>query len=242
MGRSAKSFDVENGPARPASNDLLVKALIAFANGHDVVLWQPSGPVQAWSHWRAEPSPEERTAHTRFLEKAIADPWSALGFFRTDSSGRRRPANAVIELEQAGRDPDAPLPTSEVALQPDQNLYLCLAHMNASTTHREVLVGHRRGYTLTGYRHFKNVAAALMVGMLLVVDQSKLITDQSASYADVLSCCRWCHNFYLARKNRKGGPPNRRYCSPEHGELYHNSAGRKMIARKNKASSQREPK
>lgn len=217
-------FDLENPPVRPAGSDLLVKALLAFANADRIVLWQ-SGEIRQWSHWRAEPSTEERAAHVRFLQAAMENPWSALGFFTADNSGQPRPTNAVIEF--SGR-----IPNADCALLPDQNLYLCLEHMHASIDRSRgpFLVGRRRSYSLTDYRCYTNVASALTVAMLLLVDDSE-------PYSKALCRCKLprCQNFYLARRNPKGGPANRSYCSPEHRKEYQDSADRKKLDRGSKA-------
>ena len=71
-------------------------------------------------------------------------------------------------------------------------------------------------------RHFRDIHAVLSEGVLLLMDEHK-------PYGRTLCRCRLpsCRKFYLARRNPKGGPANRTYCSPEHREEHHNSAERK---------------
>lgn len=61
----------------------------------------------------------------------------------------------------------------------------------------------RLGY----YREFRDLHAALTNGVLLLIDPDK-------RYGRTLSKCNHCQRFYLARRNPKGGPANRLYCSP----------------------------
>jgi hypothetical protein len=212
----AKNFELSNSIVAPASDAALVDALIAFANGLEVVIYRqrPSlGQVRRWSLWREAPSPDERAAHVNFLHRLMEVPGGYMGY-TTDASGQRRPTNAAIEI------PALPRPTGERDLLPDRDFFSWLAHMGASMEHQPVLVAHRQGYSLTEFRSFQNVASALAVGMLLVMDPVR-------PFAKALCRCKWCQAFYLARKNPKGGPANRIYCSPKHRDNHHDSGARR---------------
>jgi hypothetical protein len=209
-----KSFELRNTLAAPAPDDALIEALLAFANGRNVVIWGQEKPferVDAWSRWRAVPAPDERD----FLQGLIEDPWGGMAS-RTDQAGRRRPTNAVIQL------PALLAPDRDRALLPTKDPQGWLAHMRESLERELVLVGRRQGYSLADFRSFRNVASALAFAMLLVMDQTK-------PYANTLCRCKLprCRSFYLARKNPKGGPANRTYCDPTHRDEHHNSAQRK---------------
>jgi hypothetical protein len=224
-----KCFELRNALPAPATDETLVAALIEFANGRDVVIWDQPPPlaqeVRRWSLWREQPSQDERAAHVNFLHRVTEDPWGGLGF-RTDASGRRRPSNAVIQMPPLlGRERDR-------GLLPDQDFNACLAHMNASMQRELVFVAHHHGYSLADFRAFPNVASALALAMALVMDQAR-------PFAKAFCRCKLpdCQDFYLAQKNPKGGPPNRTYCKPEHRDQHHNSAERKSAgqsARKHK--------
>jgi hypothetical protein len=71
-------------------------------------------------------------------------------------------------------------------------------------------------------RHFRDIHAVLSEGLLLLMDEQK-------TFGRTLCRCRLpsCRKFYLARRNPKGGPANRTYCSPTHRDDYHDSADRK---------------
>lgn len=71
------------------------------------------------------------------------------------------------------------------------------------------------------YRDFdNNFHALLSQGVLLLL-------DEGGRYRDDLCRCVQCGRFYLARRNPKGGPANRSYCSEQHRLDYHNSTRRK---------------
>jgi hypothetical protein len=223
-----KPFDLRNSLIEPASDAALVEALMAFANGRDVMIWgqrPPFGQVRRWSLWREQPSPDERAAHVNFLHRLMEVPGGEMGL-TTDASGQRRPTNAAIEIPALSQF------EGKCDLLPDQHFFPWLAHMGASMERQSVLIAHRQGYSLTEFRSFQNVASALAVGMLLVMDPAR-------SFAKALCRCKLpsCGRFYLASKNPKGGPANRTYCEPEHRDKYRDSAERKAAekaARKHK--------
>jgi hypothetical protein len=223
-----KQFDLQNRLISPATDAALVAAVIAFANGWDVVIWgqrPPLGQVRKWSLWREEPSADERAAHVNFFQRLMEAPGGDMGL-TADASGQRRPTNAAIEIPALSQS------NGKCDLLPDQHFFPWLAHMGASMQHQPVLVAHRDGYSFTEFRSFQNVGAALAVGILLVMDPAR-------PFAKALCRCKLpsCGRFYLASKNPKGGPANRTYCKPEHRDEHHNSAERKAAekaARKHK--------
>ena len=223
MGTKPTVYDLRNGLPNPATDDVLVEALLAFANGQKIVIWGQPRPfeyIDTWSLWRAEPSEDERAAHVAYLHGLMSDSWGGLPHIK-DNSGRRRPVNAVIRLQDLG---SAALP-AETDLFPNHDFYGWLAHMKGSIEREFVLAAYPGGYSFADFRSFKNVASAITFAMLLVMDQRK-------PYAKALSRCKLprCLRFYLAQKSPKGGPPNRTYCSPKHRDAHHNSADRKRDA------------
>lgn len=74
-------------------------------------------------------------------------------------------------------------------------------------------------------RNFRDIHAVLSQGVLLLLDPQR-------SYGKALCRCGLpsCQKFYLARRNPKGGPANRTYCSPKHRDEHHNSGERKTAA------------
>jgi hypothetical protein len=80
------------------------------------------------------------------------------------------------------------------------------------------------------HRDFEDERAAMLFAVALLFDKSK-------PFSAAISRCHYedCGNkFYLARRNPKGGPANRIYCSEEHRELGH-EAGRAKRARELRA-------
>lgn len=75
---------------------------------------------------------------------------------------------------------------------------------------------------LTNYSMYRDIHAMLSHGLLLLL-------DEQAPYGRTLCRCKLptCHRFYLAKRNPKGGPANRTYCTPEHRDEHHDSAQRK---------------
>lgn len=88
-------------------------------------------------------------------------------------------------------------------------------------------------------------AAGPRLGYLRVVEDLRygfdwallMLLDSTMPFRKALSRCAHCKEFYLARRNPKGGPANRIYCSPKCRALAHN-AGREIrreeAARKHK--------
>lgn len=223
MGMKPTAYELRNGLPAPATDDALVGALLAFANGREVAIWGQPRPfeyIDGWSIWRTDPAEDERSAHVDFLHGLMSDSWGGLPHI-TDNAGRRRPANAVIRLQDLGSG----ALRADRALLPNQDFYGWLAHMKGSMEREFVLAAHAGGYSFADFRSFKNVASAITLAMLLVMDQRK-------PYAKALSRCKLptCLRFYLAQKSPKGGPPNRTYCSPKHRDTHHNSADRKREA------------
>jgi hypothetical protein len=222
-----KTYELRNTLPAPATDDVLVEALLEFANGGDVVIWgqpRPLSQIRTWSRWRAQPSHEERAAHKDFLNGLIQDPWGGLPHV-TDRSGKRRPANAVIQLSTLGLSGRR----GDRALLPGNDFQTWLAHMTDSIEAELVLAAHPSGYSFADFRAFMNIASAMAFAMLIVMDQRR-------QYASQLSRCKLpsCRRFYLARKNPRGGPPNRIYCRPNHRDEHHNSAERKIAAQRHR--------
>jgi hypothetical protein len=83
-----------------------------------------------------------------------------------------------------------------------------------------------QGFVLGQSRDFLNARALLDYAVALTLD-AKL------PYGAALARCRLpsCGLFYVAKKNPKGGPLNKTYCTPEHRADHHNSAERKAGAK-----------
>jgi hypothetical protein len=91
-----------------------------------------------------------------------------------------------------------------------------------------IRVGHRlepnktgRGLSLRLHRYFRTSKEALDFAEMLLLDSGR-------SFGENLSRCRLpsCGKFFLARQNRKGGPPNRKFCCADHRREAHD---RKLI-------------
>jgi hypothetical protein len=210
MGISADCYDLENAITRPATDERLVEALLAFAHGSEVVIRQ-SDEVRRWSLWRERPSEVERAALVGLLQRIMRKPGGALGV----APGPWRGLDAAIELDSLVASSEYAMPVNEYQLD------TCLAHMNKSIERKFVLVPVRRGgYSLVDYPRYLNVAAALTAAMLLVADPSQ-------PYARALCRCKGCDRFYIARRTKKGQLANGVYHDPECRAKYHNSAARK---------------
>lgn len=85
-----------------------------------------------------------------------------------------------------------------------------------------------RGYAVGHVTLWSDLEGLLGYAMMLLLDAGK-------PYGAALSRCQCCGRFYLARKNRRGGPANRIYCSPAHRLEHHNSAERKAATEKRRA-------
>ncbi len=223
----SKQFELRNLMTAPASDDMLVEALLAFGNGQDVVITgQPSAAadMRSWSLRRAAPTPEERAAYKDLLRRLIETP-DAIAPGLRDPAGRWHPAFRVIRFPKSARS-KAGAPAEILP----QDFLSYFGHMSASLELEPILVARFDGYSFDVFRHFKNVASALAFATLLVLDKRN-------PYGKSLCRCKLpsCERFYLARKNPKGGPPNRTYCDPDHRDEHHNSAERKASARKPKA-------
>lgn len=73
-----------------------------------------------------------------------------------------------------------------------------------------------RGFVLGYAQEFPTLESALNYGVMLLLDISK-------PYGAALSRCgrSTCKRFYLAKRNPKGGPANKHYCSPAHRDEAH---------------------
>ncbi len=209
MGKAAKPFELENSVTDPATEAQLIEALLAFANGEDVVIRQAE-EIRRWSLWRERPAEEERAALVGVLERIMQDPRYALGI--TSEWGRA--TGAAIELKGS-------VPASDHALTVVDDLRVWFAHMSKSIEGALVLAPTRRGaFSLVKHWRYLNVASALTLAALLVADTSR-------PYAGALSRCKGCKDLYVARRTKKGKLANGVYCDPTCREQYHNSAARK---------------
>src|SRR5262249_14745523 len=86
---------------------------------------------------------------------------------------------------------------------------------------------HSHGFSLDLFNVFPDVETALCYAVMRLLDSRR-------PYWEAVSQCRLasCGRFFLARKKRGGGRPNRTYCCPEHLEEHHNSAERKAATTK----------
>jgi len=69
-----------------------------------------------------------------------------------------------------------------------------------------------RGLSLRTGNYYPDLTSALDYAVLVLLDRGR------PSYGAALSRCQLprCRNFYFAKKNPNGGPPNRLYCCPGH--------------------------
>ena len=81
-----------------------------------------------------------------------------------------------------------------------------------------VLVAGPKGYMRRYFRQFPSGATLLAEAAALFLDLDR---------RESLSRCLLCSDFYIARKNPRGGPANKTYCSPEHRRVHNNSSKRK---------------
>jgi len=193
----SERYELRNLKTTPASDDFLVDALLAFANGAEVTI--VGQPRYGEPHSKAA----DRPVYVELLKDTIGGRQSILPML-TDKDGRQRPMVAVIDL---GRS-NASLPS------PIRSL--------GSVSVKRIVVGRPRGYSLAYFRQFHTARAALAEAAMLIVDPYR-------PYGRALCRCQYpaCQKFYFARKNPRGGPPNRTYCTPKHRELHNNSSLRK---------------
>jgi hypothetical protein len=176
----------------PAGDDVLVDAVLAFVNGDEVVVCgQPTerGAAYTEPHSHAE----VRGAYIGLLQRFIDDPSSLLPTFG-DGSGRR-PVFAVVRLAAL-----------DEAMCPSGFPKDFFRHV-ASVVPEEILVGRPGGYSPRTFWRFRDAESALATGALRLLDPDR-------PYSKALRRCVNCKHFYLAKRNPKGGPANRIYCSP----------------------------
>jgi hypothetical protein len=195
----AEFYEIRNLRTAPASDDLIVDGLIAFANGAELsIVGQPS---------RGEPRSKsaDRPTYVEFLDDMTGARKGILPML-TDEGGRQRPVVAVMDLKR-GKSSLLPKPIRSLA----------------SVSVNRIVVGRPQGYSLAYYRQFNTVGAALAEAAMLIADPYKPYR------ASLRRCqYPACQKFYFARKNPRGGPANDTYCVPEHRRLHNNSALRKQ--------------
>jgi hypothetical protein len=208
-------FELCNLVTAPATDDALVKALLAFVNGRDVVIsGQPSDGGE-YSEPRSRSDVRSAYVESVGMFCATREPLQLLPTIEV--RGLRRPVFQVIRLAAAG-DAPPPLPA---------NFYRTVASIESE----QMLVARPKGYSLAQFMHFPDVDAALARALMLVLDVER-------PYGEAVSRCKLpsCQCFYLARPNKtgRGGPPNRSFCNSTHAAEYRNSAERKAIERARK--------
>jgi hypothetical protein len=174
VGNPGDRHELLNRFGGAASDDTLVEALLAFANGAEVVLRTGLGGED----WISPPVPEEwRERFCSFL-RVVA--------------GR--------DLSRIDREFDF--------------IFHVLQRLRPVPIYKSVAAGIRLGY----FHDFPDPETALSFASLLLLDVEK-------PYGKALSQCKLptCNQFYLAKKNPEGGPPNFNYCKPEHRDEAHNS-------------------
>ncbi|HJS89376.1 MAG TPA: hypothetical protein VJ738_05360 [Steroidobacteraceae bacterium] len=194
----AARFVLKNLVTAPASDDELVEALIAYANGSDVLI---AGQDRRFGEPHSQA--KQRDTYIRALERVVGGR-PTLPMLLDDATGRLLPALAAIRL---GRNASS--------LPPELR---AMARVKAE----RVLVARPGGYSLAYYRHFPSVAGALSEAVVLIQDPARPYAKALCRCQYPA-----CQNFYFARKNPRGGPANRTYCDPEHRRLHNNSAARK---------------
>jgi hypothetical protein len=210
------TFEVLNSPSWPASDDRLVDALLAFANGAEIVMLFKPGERAAPSEVWAEPrDPEEqRLRFARILQDLVAAP----GRFKPAGEGKMWTQTATPEYLHGEKELLHGRPSIG-----GMNFVGYASNLLLLIEVKPVLVFGPHGYSIQHFRDFRGDLETLLsyVGMLLL--------DGTKPYGAALSKCRLasCGRFYLARGKEGGGRANRSYCSFECGETYHNSAERK---------------
>ena len=197
-GLVAARFILKNLVTAPASDDELVEALVAYANGSEVLI---AGQDSRFGEPRSDA--EQRPTFIEALE-SVAGGRPMLLTLRDEGTGRLRPAFAAIRF---GRDASA--------LPPELRDI-------ASVEPERVLIAHHRGYSLAYFRQFPSVTSALAEAAVLMQDPGRPYAKALCRCQYPA-----CQKFYFARKNPRGGPANRTYCDPEHRRLHNNSAARK---------------
>jgi hypothetical protein len=181
-----------NTPEAPATDGSLVRAVVAYANGAQVVLMQKSNElpslVEQRARIRAGVDDRQREQFRALLERVLHDP--------KENGAELFPKAAQL--------------------------------LDGIKTKLTIHFG-GRGFWITDTRSFADESRAMDFAVLLLLDRKK-------PYRKILARCHYgpCQIFYLAQKNPKGGPANRRYCSPEHRNESHNStrAARRQKGRK----------
>lgn len=139
-------YELQNLATKPATDEALVRALLAFTNGAEVVI---SGQDSRYGEPRSRAA--DRAAYVELLDAVIAGRPGPLPMLE-DQSGRLRPGAAVIRCLAK-----LPNPLNRVALVRSER----------------VLIARPRGYALAHYRQFKRAASALAEAALLFLDADR---------------------------------------------------------------------
>jgi hypothetical protein len=240
-----KWIEIVNLPSSPARDDDLVGALLAFANGSEVIL----------SQWRAAtvgekqaqpPAPVElRTRYAELLRLAVEDPKQLRGQFMppVDKHEPKEPPEELLALFQAAardaaRDAErefsialnavsgGPLQyTNEPPVGTPPDLSGAWTSPGAKLLWlrvRHSITVQPHGFSLEYFNYFPDLDTALSYAIMLLIDSRK-------PYGAAISQCHLarCSRFFLATKKRGGGRPNRKFCCSKHLGEHHNSAERK---------------
>jgi hypothetical protein len=233
MGRPGdRRREVLNSPGFPASEDRLVDALIGFANGAEVVMLdkpreRPATVEEKRAHPRAPVELRQRFA------AILQDIVGTAERFRPTRQGRMWTQTETWASWAASRglDPDGtPLvdswevPQGDLASLQEQspiggmNFLGYASNLLTLVTVKPVLAIGSHGYSIQHFHDFPDLEALLTYAVVLLLDGTK-------PYGKALCRCKLstCDRFYLARKNPKGGPENRNYCSIKHRQVAHDS-------------------
>jgi hypothetical protein len=247
MGNSTdvKWIEIVNLPSSPASDDDLVGALLAFANGAEVILsqWRAATVREKQAH---PPAPVEmRTRFAELLRLAVEDPKQLRDQFMApvDKHEPKEPPEKLLALFQAAardaardaerklsiaidavrggplqyvKEPPVGVPSAGAGAWTSPGAKLLWLRVSHSIT----LQPH--GFSLEYFNYFPDLETAFSYAIMLLIDSRK-------PYGAAISQCHLarCSRFFLATKKPGGGRPNRKYCDPEHLAEHHNSAERK---------------
>jgi hypothetical protein len=250
MGRP---YVLHNGLDDPASEDELVAALLAFANGREVTIrdqedrYSDEPPelsdVTRWSKRQPHASTDDHLVFSRILCLLVERPEELVSYCNDRVvDGRYYAVYGFVRwIGKQERlfisKPHSRLGITDDIFGPEEvrddswltSFWPQLRELSESIVREPVVTVRADSYSIIEYRRFVTVSAALTCGLFALL-------DENGPFRATLCRCKLprCGSFYLARKNPRGGPPNRTYCDDTHREEHHNSAARKKQARKPK--------